>query len=202
MLVQPGTLHPRDGPRAGDTWCPRAMGRRASGKGNLERVRRAMRCTKGVGRWKRKGYLHWGTTESDTGGRWVETEAREWQEEGWTPRPAVQCRHLGLNLCESPRASSSQGSWGPLCHPHSEPSRATTPASAPAVATDRPVPAPWAPTWPDKGSVALRPPEGSSRACTGSHPAALPLGAYVGTRPRGDTAFLGLLGPRGYQRGL
>lgn len=108
----------------------------------------------------------------------------------------------GLNLCGSPRASSSQGSWGPLCHPHSEPSRATTPASAPAVATDRPVPAPWAPTWPDMGSVALRPPEGTSRACTGSHPAALPLGAFVGTRPRGDTAFLGLLGPRGYHRGL
>ena len=73
---------------------PKGHGRGDIGKGPLERVRRAMRCTWGVGRWKRKGYLHWGTTESDTGGRWVEREAREWQEEGWTPRPAVQGRHV------------------------------------------------------------------------------------------------------------
>lgn len=36
---------------------------------------------------------------------------------------------------------------GPLCHPHSEPSRAATPVSGPAVAPDGPGPTPRAPRW-------------------------------------------------------
>ena len=53
---------------------------------------------------------------------------------------------------------------------NSEPSMATTPESAPTVATGRPGPAPWAPKWPDMGFTALGPPEGRSKACTGVSP--------------------------------
>ncbi|XP_055285726.1 phosphatidylinositol 4-phosphate 5-kinase type-1 gamma isoform X5 [Moschus berezovskii] len=154
--VQPGTLHPRDGPRAGDTWCPRAMGRGASGKVHLEGVRRALRCTWGVGRWKRKGCLRWGHHRirywGSVGGEGGKGMA------GGRLDPKACCVGQacpGLNFYGSPRASSSQGSWGLLCHPHSEPSRATTPVSAPAVATDRSGPAPWAPKWSDMGFMAL-----------------------------------------------
>lgn len=49
-----------------------------------------------------------GTTESDTWGRWVEREAKEWQEEGWTLRSAVRGRHA--------LDSTSVGHPGPAHH--------------------------------------------------------------------------------------